>query len=216
MTHPGATAAALACCATLAAALSGCTSDDAGKPSTATTATTATTAAATATATATVTVTEPGTEAPATAASTAPAAATGTRCHTSELRASIGPDHPGAGQENFAVVLTNGSRRTCTVYGYPGLAFVDSAGDAVTPNPERSGAQEARKVALAPGASAWSALTFANPALTGVTTVTPAAVLVTPPDETASIRVAWTGGKVSNTGKASVPRVSPVAPGNGS
>ncbi|WP_258564506.1 DUF4232 domain-containing protein [Streptomyces himalayensis] len=137
------------------------------------------------------------------------------RCHSSELRASIGPDHPGAGQKNFAIILTNGSHRTCTVYGFPGVAFVNSTGEAVTPDPERTSGQEKRIVTLAPGASAWSALAFTNPALTGVTTVIPAAVLVTPPDETTSIRVRWTGGKVSNTGKASVPQVSPFRPGDG-
>lgn len=39
------------------------------------------------------------------------------RCHTADLRASIGRNDPGAGQENFPVVLTNRSARTCTVYG---------------------------------------------------------------------------------------------------
>ncbi|MFJ8113757.1 DUF4232 domain-containing protein [Streptomyces sp. NPDC096132] len=144
-------------------------------------------------------------------ATTAPS----TRCRTADLRASIGPNDPGAGQENFAVVLTNNSTRTCTVYGFPGIAFVDGVGEAVTPDPERATGQEEPTVTLKPGASAWSALTFTNPAATGVTTVIPAAVLVTPPDETASIKVAWSGGKVSNTGKASVPQVSPLRPGDG-
>jgi hypothetical protein len=153
-------------------------------------------------------------------ATTAPSASPATtassaRCRTADLRASIGPNGPGAGQENFAVVLTNRSDRTCTVYGFPGIAFVDGAGEAVTPDPERTTGQEEPKVTLKPGASAWSALTFTNPEVTGVTTVTPAAVLVTPPDETAPIKVAWSGGKVSNTGKASVPQVSPFRPGDG-
>ncbi|MDX3098207.1 DUF4232 domain-containing protein [Streptomyces sp. ME01-24h] len=137
------------------------------------------------------------------------------RCHTSDLRASIGRDDPGAGQENFAVVLTNRSGRTCTVHGFPGVAFVNAAGEQVTVDPERATGQPARRVVLAPGAAAWSAMSFSNPAVTGVTTVTPAAVLVTPPDETSSLRVPWTGGKVSNTGKASVPRLSPFQSGTG-
>ncbi|GGQ91723.1 DUF4232 domain-containing protein [Streptomyces flaveolus] len=136
------------------------------------------------------------------------------RCRTSELRASVGGNHPGAGQSNFAVVLTNGSRRTCWVRGFPGVAFVDGRGDAVTPDPERARGEEQPTVTLTPGASAWSAMTFANPAITGVTTVTPAALLITPPDETTSISVRWTGGEVSNTGKASVPQVSPFRAGD--
>jgi hypothetical protein len=101
------------------------------------------------------------------------------------------------------------------VYGFPGVAFVNGAGDAVTPDPVRSTGQEKVVVTLTPGASAWSSLTFTNPELSGATTVTPAALLVTPPDETKPIRVRWTGGRVSNTGKASVPQVSPFRPGNG-
>ncbi|MGV9357369.1 DUF4232 domain-containing protein [Streptomyces misionensis] len=141
--------------------------------------------------------------------------ATGRRCHTSELRASVGADHPGAGQSNFALVLTNASDRTCTVRGFPGVAFVDGAGEAVTPDPERATDEARQTVTLAPGAAAWSAMTYTNPALTGVTTVTPAALRITPPDETAWIAVRWTGGEVSDTGKASVPRLSPLRAGDG-
>jgi hypothetical protein len=111
--------------------------------------------------------------------------------------------------------LTNGSRRTCTLYGFPGVAFVNGAGEAVTPDPERATDQQEQAVTLSPGDSAWSTLTYTNPAITGATTVTPTALLVTPPDETDPITVRWTGDKVSNTGKASVPRVSPLMPGNG-
>ncbi|MDX3235000.1 DUF4232 domain-containing protein [Streptomyces sp. ME03-5709C] len=161
-----------------------------------------------------------GSTGPATAAhppsgtASAPPPTTG-RCHTADLRASIGRNDPGAGQENFPVVLTNRSARTCTVHGFPGVAFVNAAGEQVTVDPERATGQPARQVALAPGDSAWAAMSFSNPAVTGVTTVTPAAVLVTPPDETASLKVAWTGGKVSNTGKASVPRLGLLQPGTG-
>ncbi|MGP4092296.1 DUF4232 domain-containing protein [Streptomyces sp. KR55] len=221
MTRRRAMPAALACCTALAAALTGCTSTDtgssspapnnSGNPSSATR--TGDPGGALARSSGRPT-TPPSAGAGSARPSATPVPAT-SRCHSSELRASIGPDHPGAGQENFAVILTNGSHRTCTVYGFPGVAFVNSTGEAVTPDPERTTGQEERIVTLAPGASAWSALAFTNPALTGVTTVTPAAVLVTPPDETTSIRVRWTGGKVSNTGKASVPQVSPFRPGDG-
>lgn len=148
-------------------------------------------------------------------AAASPAAPAPKRCRTSDLRASLGPDHPGAGQQNFALVLTNRSPRTCSLYGFPGVAFVDGAGDAVTPDPERATDQPPQRVTLAPGADAWSALSYTDPAITGVTTVTPRTLLVTPPDETAPLSVRWTGGKVSDTGKASVPRVSPLRPGSG-
>ncbi|MFD7014151.1 DUF4232 domain-containing protein [Streptomyces sp. NPDC059928] len=217
MTHRRTVSATLACCAALATALTGCTSTGTGSATDASPAPSSSanpsSAASSGTANGGTANSSGGpTPTPTASAPQSPAAA---RCHSSELRASIGPDHPGAGQENFAIILVNGSHRTCTVYGFPGVAFVNSAGEAVTPDPERTTGQEQRIVTLTPGASAWSALVFTNPALSGVTTVTPAAVLVTPPDETESIRVRWTGGKVSNTGKASVPQVSPVRPGDG-
>ena len=45
----------------------------------------------------------------------------------------------------------------CWVRGFPGAAFVNRRGDAVNPDPT---------VTLTFGASAWSAMTFANPAIT--------------------------------------------------
>ncbi|MFF7987452.1 DUF4232 domain-containing protein [Streptomyces sp. NPDC007901] len=213
MTHRRAVPAALACCAVLAAALTGCTSTGTGS---AAPSNSENPSSATGSGSANVgTVGSSGRPTPTPTASAAQAP-TATRCHTSEVRASIGPDHPGTGQENFAIILANGSHRTCTVYGFPGVAFVNGAGEAVTPDAERTTGQEQRIVTLAPGASAWSALSFTNPAISGVTTVTPVAVRVTPPDETEPIRVRWTGGRVSNTGKASVPQVSPFRPGDGS
>ncbi|MFF2521121.1 DUF4232 domain-containing protein [Streptomyces liangshanensis] len=139
---------------------------------------------------------------------------TSVRCHTSELKASVGPDEPGAGQENFALVLTNKSGHTCTVDGFPGLAFLNKAGQQVSVDPERTSVT-GTLVELAPGRSAWAPMTFGNPEITGVTTVTPASVLITPPDEKDALKASWTGGPVTNTGKASVPRVGVFAAGTG-
>ncbi|WP_329454356.1 DUF4232 domain-containing protein [Streptomyces sp. NBC_01497] len=137
------------------------------------------------------------------------------RCHTSDLKASVGPDDPGAGQENHALVLTNTSGRTCTVQGFPGFAFVDGAGKRVAPDPARAGARKAA-VRLAPGHSAWAALGFPNPGIVGGATVTPAAVEITPPDEKAFLKVAWSGGPVSKSPPpAAASHVGPFQPGTG-
>lgn len=125
------------------------------------------------------------------------------RCHTSELRASVGRVDPGAGQRNFPIVLTNASSRTCTVYGYPGAAFVDADGKQLGPDPKRSPGFTPTTVTLAPGRSAWAGLSFAAPETSGARTATPAALLVTPPDERDSLKVAWTAGKVPVGGNAS-------------
>ncbi|WP_446046762.1 DUF4232 domain-containing protein, partial [Streptomyces olivaceus] len=149
-----------------------------------------------------------------TAGSPSASARTDGRCHTSELRAAVGRLDPGAGQRNFPLVLTNTSERTCTVYGYPGAAFVDASGKQLGPDPERApGSPET--LTLTPGASAWAGLSFSSPEISGARTVTPAALLVTPPDERASLKVEWTAGAVPVGGNASSVSVTALEAGSG-
>lgn len=138
----------------------------------------------------------------------------GTRCHTSELRASVGKNDPGAGQENFPVVLTNSSGRTCTLRGYPGAAFIDASGKQLGPDPQRSSGT-ATTITLAPGQSAWAGLTFSNPEMSGARTATPASLLVTPPDEKDSLKVKWTQGEVPVSGTFSSVSLTVVRAGTG-
>ncbi|WP_369221001.1 DUF4232 domain-containing protein [Streptomyces sp. R39] len=146
---------------------------------------------------------------------TGSATAAGTRCHTSDLSASVGANNPGAGQENFPIVLTNKSGRTCTVRGYPGAAFVNASGTQLGPDPQRESGSTAATVTLKPGQSAWAGLTFSNPEVSGAKTATPAALLVTPPDERDSLKVAWTGGAVPVSGNASSVRLNVFSAGTG-
>ncbi|WP_405934107.1 DUF4232 domain-containing protein [Streptomyces longwoodensis] len=143
------------------------------------------------------------------------AAPAGARCHTSELRASVGRNDPGAGQENFPVVLTNASTRTCTVYGHPGAAFLDASGRQLGADPERSTATRPVRVTLAPGRSAWAGLSFSNPEVSGARAATPVTLLVTPPDEHDPLRVRWTGGAVPVSGNASTVRLTAFEAGTG-
>ncbi|MDO0924538.1 DUF4232 domain-containing protein [Streptomyces sp. TG1A-8] len=139
---------------------------------------------------------------------------TTTRCHTSELRASVGRNDPGAGQENFPLVLTNRSARTCTLRGYPGAAFVNASGTQLGPDPRRSTASPVT-VTLRPGQSAWAGLTFSNPEISGARTAAPAALLITPPDERDHLRVAWTAGRVPVSGDSSTVSLTVFTPGAG-
>ncbi|WP_030172491.1 DUF4232 domain-containing protein [Streptomyces sp. NRRL S-813] len=140
--------------------------------------------------------------------------ARGTRCHTSELKATVGRNDPGAGQENFPVVLTNTSGRTCTVHGYPGAAFVDASGRQLGPDPKRESGTPST-VTLRPGASAWAGLTFSNPGVSGARTATPASLIVTPPDERDHLAVTWTAGQVPVGGNASSVFLTVFSPGTG-
>ncbi|MEU9989278.1 DUF4232 domain-containing protein [Streptomyces sp. NPDC048045] len=142
------------------------------------------------------------------------AGSTGSRCHTSDLRASVGRNNPGAGQENFPLVLTNKSARTCTLRGFPGAAFVNASGSQLGPDPKRESGSAAA-VTLKPGQSAWAGLTFSNPEVSGATTGTPSALLITPPDERDSLKVAWTGGTVPVSGNSSSVFLSVFSPGTG-
>ncbi len=137
------------------------------------------------------------------------------RCHTSDLSASLGGDDPGAGQENFSVVLTNTSGRSCTVAGYPGAAFTDGAGRQLGPDPSRA-AGTPKVIVLAPGRSAWSALSFGNPQVSGARAAKPSWLLVTPPDERESLRLRWAGGDVPIAGAAATPSLTVLSPGSGS
>ncbi|MFB7496212.1 DUF4232 domain-containing protein [Streptomyces sp. NPDC056161] len=151
---------------------------------------------------------------PSSAGGTSATAGGGSRCHTSELSATVGGNNPGAGQENFPVVLTNKSSRTCTVRGFPGAAFVSAAGEQLGPDPRRSSGTPAT-VTLKPGQHAWAGLTFSNPEVSGARTATPAALLITPPDEQDPLKVAWTAGEVPVSGNASSVSLSVFAPGSG-
>ncbi|MFD5497296.1 DUF4232 domain-containing protein [Streptomyces sp. NPDC127091] len=136
------------------------------------------------------------------------------RCHTSELRARVGGVDPGAGQRNFPVVLTNVSSHACTLYGHPGAAFVDASGRQLGPDPKRSPG-DAVRVALEPGESAWAGLRYSAPGISGARTATPAALLVTPPDERDSLKVPWTAGAVPIAGDFSAVFVTVLSEGTG-
>ncbi|MEV0906821.1 DUF4232 domain-containing protein [Streptomyces hokutonensis] len=142
-------------------------------------------------------------------------AASSSRCHTSELTATVGGNDPGAGQENFPIVLTNASGRTCTVRGYPGAAFVNASGTQLGPNPVRETGSTATTVTLKPGQSAWAGLTFSNPEISGAKTATPTTLVVTPPDEKDPLKVKWTAGAVPVSGNSSSVRLTVFSAGTG-
>jgi hypothetical protein len=151
---------------------------------------------------------------PSTPAPTSSSTPRSTRCHTSELEATLGRNDPGAGQKNFPVILTNTSSRSCTLHGYPGAAFVDASGEQLGPDPKREPGT-AVTVTLAPGQNAWSGITFANPEISGARTATPDALLVTPPDERDPLKVMWSAGEVPVGGNESTVFLSVLDRGPG-
>ncbi|MFC3298226.1 DUF4232 domain-containing protein [Arthrobacter agilis] len=120
---------------------------------------------------------------------TVPAAGGGI-CTAAELTGSIEDQLGGgaAGSVYRTLVLTNASSQACTMAGYPGVSFVDAAGNQLGAPADRAEAT-AGSVTLAPGASATTTLRQTNAQNYGAECgLTPAAGLrVYPPGATDSL-----------------------------
>ena len=118
------------------------------------------------------------------------------RCHTSELSASLSSGEPGAGQRYATLSLTNTSARTCTVFGYGGLQPLDAAKKQLPITLTRDTGRPVTPIRLAPGTSVgrtihWSAVPpGAQPC------PTPAYASIIPPDETSPLVIGWSLGPI--------------------
>ncbi len=137
------------------------------------------------------------------------------RCHTSMLSAHVRLGSPGAGQRYAFLVLTNSSGVTCRVFGYPGMQLVTSSGASIATNVVRT-SPSPQLVTVRPGAHVYSQLHWTVVPASNETSnpcePTPAAVHVTPPDETAALTTSWPGGSVCQHGRIGV---MPFKPGSG-
>ena len=202
-TRSAATLAAAACLAVLAA---GCASHSPapGAGATSSTGTSATAAPAAPAST-------PAAAAP---AATAPAGqASAPRCHTTQLSmAFTGLNAAMGGQRGMTLILTNHSGATCSVYGYPGLAFYTSHGFPMTTHLTWMKAHRTR-VLLSPGGNAQAMLTWRVNPYPQPTSFDPDLVHITPPDEYAHLQAAWQGGPVKGGDIVAWPlRAAPAGP----
>jgi hypothetical protein len=133
--------------------------------STTTTAASTTTAAASTTTTVARTTTSAGTPSTTTGSTTTSPATTSPsttaasdRCHTNELKGSLGTPSPGAGNLYVPLVLTNVSSRQCIIAGYPGVSLLDAAGAQIEQPAGREPGFPSNAVPLAPGAAASTVL----------------------------------------------------------
>jgi hypothetical protein len=82
---------------------------------------------------------------------------------TTDLRLTVGAANGAAGTIFYPLDFTNASSSTCTMYGYPGVAFVSSPGDAQVGAPARRRPPTAPAlVTLAPGATAHATLAVSD------------------------------------------------------
>ena len=182
---PSGTVFATAAITTAVLALAGCGQNGSGS-----------TAGATSSGSPASSAASPGTSAAASPAATGSGStgstASGTaRCHTQNLSAVFGPPQgPAGGQRTVAVIFTNTGGTACYMYGYPG---VDLAGKSLTWSLVRQNLTPA-KITLSPGGKAQSTLRYLPWAAGDGPSFTPAQVLVTPPDETTHLTLAWGPG----------------------
>ena len=117
-------------------------------------------------------------------------AATAAACTGGQLRVSAGTVGAGAGQRYVPLVFTNVGPLPCTLYGYPGVAGLDSAGHQVTQARRESGWPRTT-ITLAHGGAA-SAIVHATVVPSGTATCPPqyAALLATAPNTSLSVRLA--------------------------
>jgi hypothetical protein len=153
-------------------------------------------------------------------AGSASAAATGPRavqrCHTSGLTASLHADGNQAGVGNFGenLALTNTSKQTCTVYGYPGLGLQNAKHSVLSIKVNWGSTYFARDpkphtITLKPGQSAWADLAWNAPY--GVKSVTPSYLEVTPPNETTFRTIPFAPGAI-NDGSLNVTALAATPP----
>lgn len=128
------------------------------------------------------------------------------RCHTGDLTASLTGEGAATAHLGTHVLLTNTSDTPCRMFGYGGAELLDANGNPTMPTRlDRTPNPGPRLFTLAPGQSAAKMLywqyTDDPGAPTGQCEPNPAIILVTPPDETASLRLPWPYGPVCNQGR---------------
>jgi len=126
-----------------------------------------------------------------------------TRCRTAELAASIRQLDSSAGHRYAVLILTNISRRTCTVDGYGGIQLATGSRQPVPTLQRRDRMHPPSLVRLVPGGQASTLLSW-GVVQTGREGMpcepTASLLLVIPPDETVQLAVPWRSGAVCGFG----------------
>jgi hypothetical protein len=84
-------------------------------------------------------------------------------CTTGELKLSLGSGQGTAGSTYQPVIFTNTSSKSCSLYGYPGVSFVDSSGTQLGKPAARSNVPHFSAVTLAARGAASALLQLPDP-----------------------------------------------------
>jgi hypothetical protein len=138
------------------------------------------------------------------------------RCQTAQLALSLGQGQGAAGSTIVPIVLKNTGSDGCTLYGRPGVSFLDTNGNQLGVGAVFSGGQ-AGTVTLAPGGSANALLQIPEPGnftpASDCAQATSAQLQVYPPGDKAALTTAYSDSVC--TTKDGAASVGPVTPGTG-
>jgi len=147
--------------------------------------------------TATVTVTatpSPSTSSTASpTASASPSAPAAPACRTTHLKLSLGGGQGAAGSTYQPIVFTNTGSKTCSLFGYPGVSFLDASGNQLgVPAAHQSGSDQVVNLA-GNGGTASALLRLPDPGVfspANCRQATASQLKVYPPNQTSSLVVA--------------------------
>ncbi|WP_436531339.1 DUF4232 domain-containing protein [Actinoplanes sp. HUAS TT8] len=126
------------------------------------------------------------------------------RCHTADLKLTIGEGDGAAGTVYAPLIFTNTSDRTCTLYGYPGVSWVTGNNGTQVNDPfKRSEQRKKATVTIKPGGTANAVLQQANVGVFDKAECKPESIRglrIYPPDETSSVFVSLPGQACSAKG----------------
>lgn len=84
------------------------------------------------------------------------------QCSTADLKLTIGQENGAAGTVYYPIEFTNTSSSACTMYGYPGVAFVTKPGGRVIGAPAGRSSSERDVITLDPGITAQATLAVSD------------------------------------------------------
>lgn len=152
----------------------------------------------------------PPSSAPLTSAETSGAVRPGGgRCTAAVLGAVVESNEAGAGNRYGKLVVTNNGAAPCTINGYSGLQLLDSAGNPLPTDLQRTPDPAPAPVVLAPGAAAaanlhWTVVPTGDEPVDRPCQAEAARAAAIPPDETEPMSLQWGLGPVCAGGKIEI------------
>jgi hypothetical protein len=136
-------------------------------------------------------------------------------CATGNLSLSVGQGQGAAGTSYVPIVFTNAGSKPCTLYGFPGVSFLDSSGHQLGVPATHTGGAEG-VVTLAPKGTANAQLGLpdtGNFTAAGCQQATSAKLQVYPPGDYGALTTDFSTTVCTTAGGAT--SVTPVTPGSG-